>query len=315
MFLRYRLRALALALGSRAARPRGVGLGRAAVAVVRLRQHHPALHRPGGRPPGPPHRLGRQRRHRRLAPGLYAAPGGLGAKIDTDVPVNPGETLQIDVGGRGGLGFFQTAGDGATAGGSARRGGTGGTVNETQFDGTAGGGGGGATTVSARRGTTLLVAGGGGGGGGGGALAGRNGGQGGDAGATASGSCEPNTASGHLRQRPRRRRRGQLPCRTGPPAAAGAARSPRPAPVPAAVAAAAFPPATAAAPAAMAAVAAVAAARARPTGRGVGRRTSWSRTVGRASAASSSRGMRLRPPACRYEGPSATATGSSCRPA
>jgi hypothetical protein len=129
--------------------------------------------------------------------GIYAAPGGLGARIDADVAVNPGATLRIDVGGRGGFGFFQTAGDGATAGGSARGGGAGGTVNNTNLDGTAGGGGGGATTVRNAAGVTVLVAGGGGGGAGGGvSIAGNNGGQGGDAGSATSGACDPSNGPG-----------------------------------------------------------------------------------------------------------------------
>src|SRR3954451_21025562 len=90
--------------------------------------------------------------------GPYAAPGGLGAQIDLDAPVRPGDVLAIDVGGRGGLGFNQTAGDGAASGGSARRGGAGGDVN-SRVDGTAGGGGGGATSVADTSSTTFLVAG------------------------------------------------------------------------------------------------------------------------------------------------------------
>jgi len=129
--------------------------------------------------------------------GIYQAPGGLGAKIDLDVAVVPGETLRLDVGGRGGFGFSQTPGDGATAGASARRGGTAGTVNNHDLDGTAGGGGGGATTVMNGVGTTLLIAGGGGGGGGGGAsVAGNNGGQGGDAGTAVSRGCDPGNGPG-----------------------------------------------------------------------------------------------------------------------
>ena len=129
--------------------------------------------------------------------GIYAAPGGVGARIDADVAVIPGATLRIDVGGRGGFGFSQTPGDGATAGGSARGGGAGGTVNNRDLDGTAGGGGGGATTVRNAAGVTVLVAGGGGGGGGGGiSIAGNNGGQGGDAGSATSGACDPNNGPG-----------------------------------------------------------------------------------------------------------------------
>jgi hypothetical protein len=42
--------------------------------------------------------------------GLYAAPGGLGAEINLDAPVNPGDTLTIDVGGRGRDASGQSAG-------------------------------------------------------------------------------------------------------------------------------------------------------------------------------------------------------------
>ena len=130
------------------------------------------------------------------ATGIYAAPGGLGAKLDADLIVRPGDTLFFNVGGRGQFAYGQTPGPGATAGGSNRRGGTGGTVNNRDFDGTAGGGGGGATTVIDAAGQTVLVAGGGGGGGGGGALAGNNGGQGGDAGWINSLSCDPANGPG-----------------------------------------------------------------------------------------------------------------------
>jgi hypothetical protein len=128
--------------------------------------------------------------------GLYAAPGGVGAEINLDAPVNPGDTLAIDVGGRGGAGFGQIAGDGAGAGGSSRSGGPGGNIN-SRVDGTAGGGGGGATTVVDTSSTTFLIAGGGGGGGGGGGtVAGYNGGQGGDAGTTNDYACDPVNGAG-----------------------------------------------------------------------------------------------------------------------
>src|SRR5207249_352148 len=78
-------------------------------------------------------------------PGLYAAPGGLGAEINLDAAVDPGETLLIQVGGRGEDAPGQSAGvGGVSAGGES--GGPGGTVN-TAGDGTAGGGGGAGTVV------------------------------------------------------------------------------------------------------------------------------------------------------------------------
>ncbi len=129
--------------------------------------------------------------------GLYAAPGGLGSKIDLDVPVTPGDPLTIDVGGRGGAANDQVAGDGGRAGASRFTGGSGGTVNQRTLDGTAGGGGGGATVVIDKAGQPLLLAAGGGGGGGGGSQSdGTNGGQGGDAGTSDSGHCDPDRGHG-----------------------------------------------------------------------------------------------------------------------
>jgi hypothetical protein len=129
-------------------------------------------------------------------PGLYAAPGGLGALIDLDAPVNPGDSLVIQVGGQGGNASDQRAGREGSSGGSGENGGPGGNINDSG-DGTAGGGGGGGTTVvDASTGIRFLIAGGGGGGGGGGRFAGYNGGQGGDAGTSTPALCDPNVGPG-----------------------------------------------------------------------------------------------------------------------
>jgi hypothetical protein len=130
--------------------------------------------------------------------GLYAAPGGLGALINLDAPVSPGDLLVIEVGAKGGDASGQTAGAGGYASGTGNEGGPGGNVNG-RTAGTAGGGGGGATTVidpSASSTPLLIAAGGGGGGGGGGVLAGYNGGQGGDGGTSVNGSCDPTYGPG-----------------------------------------------------------------------------------------------------------------------
>lgn len=128
--------------------------------------------------------------------GLYAAPGGLGALIDLDAAVNPGDTLVVQVGGQGGNTSGQSAGGEGSSAGSGENGGPGGNVNSTD-DGTAGGGGGGGTTVvDATTGIRFLIAAGGGGGGGGGQLYGYNGGQGGDAGTSTPGRCDPTYGPG-----------------------------------------------------------------------------------------------------------------------
>ncbi len=129
--------------------------------------------------------------------GLFAAPGGLGAEIRLDAPVNPGDILVIEVGGQGGNATGQSAGVGANSSGTGENGGPGGNVNSST-DGTAGGGGGGGTTVvdASNPGTPLLVAGGGGGGGGGGEVAGYNGGVGGNAGTTNDPGCDPEIGPG-----------------------------------------------------------------------------------------------------------------------
>jgi hypothetical protein len=129
--------------------------------------------------------------------GLYAAPGGLGALINLDAPVSPGDLLVIEVGAKGGDASGTTAGVGGYASGTGDEGGPGGNVNGNTA-GTAGGGGGGATTVidPSASSTPLLIAAGGGGGGGGGELAGYNGGQGGDGGTSVNGSCDPTYGPG-----------------------------------------------------------------------------------------------------------------------
>ena len=131
--------------------------------------------------------------------GLYAAPGGLGANLDLDAAVNPGDVLVIEVGGRGGNAAGRSAGVAANSSGSGENGGRGGDINgNASGNGSAGGGGGGGTTVidSANPGTPLLIAGGGGGGGGGGLIAGYNGGQGGDAGSATKAACDPDHGPG-----------------------------------------------------------------------------------------------------------------------
>jgi trimeric autotransporter adhesin len=130
--------------------------------------------------------------------GLYAAPGGLGALINLDAPVSPGDLLVIEVGAKGGDASGTTAGAGGYASGTGNEGGPGGNVNGKTAStpgtaGTAGGGGGAATTVidPFASSTPLLIAAGGGGGGGDGELPGYNGGQGGDGGTSVNSSCDP----------------------------------------------------------------------------------------------------------------------------
>ncbi|HEY6891798.1 MAG TPA: hypothetical protein VI300_28610, partial [Solirubrobacter sp.] len=131
--------------------------------------------------------------------GLYAAPGGLGANLDLDAAVNPGDVLFIEVGAQGGNAAGRAVGVGGHSSGSSENGGPGGTLSGNgSTHGTAGGGGGGGTTVvdAADPGTPLLIAGGGGGGGGGGLVAGYNGGQGGDAGSATKAACDPANGPG-----------------------------------------------------------------------------------------------------------------------
>ncbi len=97
---------------------------------------------------------------------------GYGATVNATVFVNPGDTLSVWIGGRGG--FIYSGGPGAPAGGSSgwsaptAAGGSGGSGDG---DAGSGGGGGGATgLVDTTTGQILVVAGGGAGGGGGGGL-------------------------------------------------------------------------------------------------------------------------------------------------
>src|SRR3954447_8033327 len=129
--------------------------------------------------------------------GLYAVPGGLGAQVDLDAPVTPGDVLLIEVGQHGGFAFEENAGLGGSSSGGGEDGGPGGNINARGMRHTAGGGGGGGTRVrdASASSVPLVVAGGGGGGGGGGELAGYNGGQGGDAGSTGF-RCDPTLGPG-----------------------------------------------------------------------------------------------------------------------
>ena len=145
--------------------------------------------------------------------GQYPSRGGLGAQLSLNAQVNPGDTLVIEIGGKGGDASggvngsaMQNAGAGANSSGSGQNGGPGGNVNFFS-DGSAGaGGGGGTVVVDAATGATLLDAGGGGGGGGG--LAGGNsggrsspdgfsGGPGGSAGSPVNGGCTPTYGDGY----------------------------------------------------------------------------------------------------------------------
>jgi hypothetical protein len=113
-------------------------------------------------------------------------PGGLGGEATATIAVNPGETLQVNVGGAGGTGTttqrgaggFNGYGDGGSAGGS--------------LGSTAGGGGGGASDVRSGAfslANRIIVAGGGGGAGGGGV-----GGVGGVGGGLSGGAGGDNTS-------------------------------------------------------------------------------------------------------------------------
>jgi Bacterial Ig-like domain (group 3) len=140
--------------------------------------------------------------------GEQAAPGGLGAELNLDAPVGPGDTLVIEVGGQGDAATggsdgspMQSAGAGGGSSGSGQNGGPGGNINFS-FDGSAGGGGGGGTVIlDTTSGTTLLDAAGGGGGGGGpnggDAGIGFDGGAGGSAGSPTNGDCTPTEGDGY----------------------------------------------------------------------------------------------------------------------
>jgi hypothetical protein len=93
------------------------------------------------------------------------SPGGMGARVTTDLAVTPGQVLFVEVGGNGGDGAGTAGGDGGFNGGGKSQ------IEESS--GSGGGGGGGASDVRlvsrAQAGTLasrLLVAGGGGGSGG-----------------------------------------------------------------------------------------------------------------------------------------------------
>jgi len=115
-----------------------------------------------------------------------SARGGYGASIGLIAPVQPGDELLVETGGRGVDGSSGSGGAGGEASGDGQFGGGGGNIN-VSTDGAAGGGGGGGTEViDQTTGTVLLDAGGGGGGGGSGngdlLVDGADGGKGGDAG-------------------------------------------------------------------------------------------------------------------------------------
>ena len=101
---------------------------------------------------------------------------GKGATITESVPVNPGDTLVVEVGGAGAPGGTNNTVSGGGAGGlssgDAMNGGAGGGVNFLVDGDSGGGGGGGTQVVDATTNTILVVAGGGGGGGGNGSSGG-----------------------------------------------------------------------------------------------------------------------------------------------
>jgi Big-like domain-containing protein/putative Ig domain-containing protein len=227
MFVSHRLQAVALALGvallvpvaSASALPRSMSFGfsnRGQPFIVPAGVHQ--IHLTGWGGSG-----GAGGFH----PGLYAAPGGLGARIDLDVPVTPLDVLTIDVGGHGGAGNDQIAGDGGGAGSERFTGGSGGRVNQKTLDGTAGGGGGGATVVIDTANQPILLAGGGGGGGGGGNQSdGANGGQGGDSGTNDSGHCDPRRGPGEYGNGPGGGAGGRCGQPNGPGGVSGAGEVP-----------------------------------------------------------------------------------------
>ncbi|WP_131739340.1 isopeptide-forming domain-containing fimbrial protein [Actinomadura roseirufa] len=118
---------------------------------------------------------------------VSGSPGGRGGEVRATVPVKPGDTLTIDVGGAGTGGVLQPS--------EPARGGYGGGGQPGAYrddhrpgNGTVGGGGGGATTVSVAL-EPLIIA--GGGGGGAGSFAGGTAGQGGDGGQTGTNGASP----------------------------------------------------------------------------------------------------------------------------
>jgi hypothetical protein len=124
------------------------------------------LHRPGRRAQRSPARMGGSGGQGGYGAGQYPSRGGLGAQLSLGAPVSPGDTLVIELGGKGGDASggvngsaMQNAGAGANSSGSGQNGGPGGNVNFFS-DGSAGaGGGGGTVVVDANTGTTLLDAG------------------------------------------------------------------------------------------------------------------------------------------------------------
>ncbi len=125
-----------------------------------------------------------------------AGPGGLGGRVTETIPAYGGESLQINVGGRGqDAGDPYGAGVGGSAGGGASNGGTGGygDGNDTTFGGSGGGGGAASEVDIAGNPVTgtdtrpVAVAGGGGGGGGTGPIVLYYGGPGGTGGHPAGG--------------------------------------------------------------------------------------------------------------------------------
>jgi hypothetical protein len=127
--------------------------------------------------------------------GVIAQPGGAGGpggEVTATVPVTPGETLNVVVGGDAGADGNTCSGDDATSCGGPGAGAGGNSNNPS-----GGGGGGGASQVSDASDSPLVVA--GGGGGGGGTLGGtcqESGGAGGAGGAAASNGTTAPTCTG-----------------------------------------------------------------------------------------------------------------------
>ncbi len=112
--------------------------------------------------------------------------GGAGAQITESVPVEPGDTLVVEVGGAGAPsqsnGTDSPGGAGGLSSGDAMNGGAGGGVDFVVDGDSGGGGGGGTEVVDATTGSLLVVAGGGGGAGGNGNSSTGNSGNGGPGG-------------------------------------------------------------------------------------------------------------------------------------
>jgi sugar lactone lactonase YvrE len=134
--------------------------------------------------------------------GLINPLGGLGAQLSTIIGVNPGDQLELSVGGAGGAGGFGNQDPSPVPGGSGgsssagQSGGGGGAItgaDQEHYVGATGGGGGGGTVVTDETtGQLVLDAGGGGGAGGDGyGNSGLNGGEGGNAGSAYATSYGP----------------------------------------------------------------------------------------------------------------------------